>query len=184
MPYRDNPEPVHKYRVNAAFPAESYRIVWEYSNRLVVHDKLTGRWLFFDKARDEMWTLIADSESFEQGIFFAKAAWSPRAPKVKIDFRRSCLEQIEMLVLPLIKKGQQDKLTKYDFSVVYYSGSNWRAFYPSVDELVEFHVARNGVKPIDSDYISYLNSDEFKLIREAWDKLPNVDIPQNQQQRQ
>lgn len=83
------------------------------------------------------------------------------------------LRQIEQNIRLRIKRNQTDQIKKIDCSYIFCT-SNWLAFVPSTEELINVHEEECE----GCEYCDLLNSDEFEQIRQTWEKgYVNFDPP-------
>jgi hypothetical protein len=85
------------------------------------------------------------------------------------------VEHVNMILISILKNNKTNTLTKFDCSYVYYSNNKkWEAIYPTLEQLVEFH-NRNSTTA-NPDYLKFLGSEEFKNMREEWDRTQIASI--------
>jgi hypothetical protein len=170
---------VGRFNLSRQFPVGDFRVVWNYDNRLVVEQKsLIGRWLFY-KLETDVFCLCVTSDTFESGLSNMRDIWNPRVPETVYNTKEMLLEQVDSLVSSVVKKNKQNTLTKYDFCAVYFA-DRWRAYYPTVQQLIEYHTKVNTEETVNKSYLDFLTSQDFKNIRALWDNEPNITIPSNE----
>lgn len=167
-----------------------YNRVWNYSNKILLrisefHEKneetnieahTTYTYAMFMKNLDNFsCKLLYVSNTAEETIEKTKEIFNPPSPKIIYNEKDIALEMIQNNILSCLKKPEpiSKTLKKSACSYIYYSGTQWRCFYPTTDMLVEFHNKENNLAP-NKKYIDFLSSDEFKEIRNIWDQEPTV----------
>lgn len=155
------------------YSSERFRPLWNYENRVVLVEKDSSKCHFFCKNASHIDFILATSD-FEFGRSIAEDVWSPKAKPTEFSTKNFLLNHIEGMVSSMVKKGQTDKLTKFDFSAVYYARDGMHAYYPPVEELIAFHEA----KPEQNEaYLEFLRSAELKERIADWNKEEGITIP-------
>lgn len=165
------------------FPSPDYQVIWRTAVRLVVYSRPAKLYLFY-RANGQAWDAICQNEDFFRGREIAEDVWNPKEVSTAINTLDMLMEQVDSLVSSVVAKGQQAKLTKYDFSAVYFGSDHaWHAFYPSVAALVEFH-NKLLAEQKNQAYLDYLTSQELLQLRRAWEVDGIVAIPEEKPKRQ
>lgn len=166
-----------EYQFNHCYPQQQYAAIWRYNNRVVLRESGTTKPVFFFFCKNGYYyEFIIKTRDFDLGREISENVWDPKATPVEASGKNFLLDHIQSMLQSIVKKGNTESLRKFDFCSVYYAKGVWHAFYPTVEDLIDFHVAN--VQEQDEDYLNYLRSDELKAKREEWDKEPFVDMPQ------
>jgi len=164
-----------------AYPRSQFLTHWFFDNKVILHDRTDGLYIFFKKEgqwpNEQFITLFSvPTDQLKEGIERAKNLWNPPPPPPPaIDFKTMALDHIENMITSLVKRNNEAQLTKADFSFIYYgTDSNWHAFYPPVERLIGHHLSKTEQ---NEQYLNFLRSDKFQQTRNEWDRSPNIDMP-------
>jgi len=169
---------------NESFPWPQYEAVWKYGNRLVLRKYMDFDggarnrkflcYVFFVLKEDGHYERVASSSSFGLGHTEALKHWKPKvsAPAPSLNF----LDHIEGMLVSMVKRGRAKQLQRFDFAVGYHNGTEWKAYYPTLDALLEHHLNK---QEQSQEYLDFLRSEELEKKRAEWDQeSPNaVEFP-------
>lgn len=155
------------------YSCDRYRPFWNYENRIVLVEKDTAKYVFFCKNGSHVDFILATSD-FELGRSIAEGVWNPKAKPTEFSTKNFLLNHIESMISSMVKKGKGGELNKFDFSAVYYAKNGMHAFYPTIEDLISFHLGKN---EHNQAYLDFLRSDELKSMREQWDQSSNIALP-------
>lgn len=155
------------------YPRTAFGRYWFTENKVVLQEIDNCRsWFTFFCKRGLTYEFIIRTPDFDFGKEIAQPVWHPKAGPTQLSAKNLFLEHIESMVISLLKKQcVLEVLSKFDFSVVYYSKDRWQSFYPATEELIKFHLANNKDEARQNKlYLALLRSPELQALREEWDK--------------
>ena len=133
---------------------------------------------------DPVYYLMAQELSLEAALLAGRMAWNAllagdlykelvRIAEENFAGKERALEQIENVVCSVMNRDART-LTKADFSYIFVGpAGRWKSFYPSLEELIEFHKKSD---TFNCDYVDFLKSERLKRRRSIWESEEGVVI--------
>jgi hypothetical protein len=156
------------------YSSPEFTFTWDIGNKIVVRkngyekgDPITYHFYIRDLETDSCKLLFAEDAKHD-GEFYAllnraEKNWTPpkKLETVKI-FEVEHLQQIESVLLGLVKRGKTNEITPYDFMVCYYGERGWVCYNPTIDKLINYH--KKTSNEVSSEYLEFLQSNTVKNI--------------------
>lgn len=163
-------------QLDSRFPYSLYGRIWRYENKLVLRYFDLGKTTYFFFCKNgPHYEFIIKTRDFDFGREISENIWDPKAEPQQYSLKNMLLNHIDGMLSSMVKRGKLNQINKFDFSSVYYGKGEWHAYYPSLEDLIEYHLSLP--EQVD-EYLTYLRSDELKAQRDEWDKEPTIVVPQ------